>query len=98
MTIFTKREHLSVAGVICLLFSSKSKFDSGCGWQAFDEYFPNAIKHVPDPDGVRTEIECANCNSHLGHESWRAVDRQEYARMCQFIIYPFIPKDKELPK
>jgi len=51
-----------------LLFSSKSKFDSDCGWPSFDENFPNAIKRVPDPDGIRTEIECASCGAHLGHE------------------------------
>jgi peptide methionine sulfoxide reductase MsrB len=43
------------------LFSSKSKFEAGCGWPSFDESYPNAIKRVPDPDGIRTEIECANC-------------------------------------
>ena len=50
------------------LFSSKSKFDAGCGWPAFDASFPGAIKRVPDPDGMRTEIECAKCGAHLGHE------------------------------
>src|SRR2546422_1035514 len=50
------------------LFSSKSKFDAGCGWPAFDESFPNAIKRIADPDGTRTEIECAKCGAHLGHE------------------------------
>jgi peptide-methionine (R)-S-oxide reductase len=49
------------------LFSSKAKFDAGCGWPAFDENFPNAIKRVPDADGYRTEIECAHCGAHLGH-------------------------------
>ena len=50
------------------LFSSKSKFDAGCGWPAFDESLPNAMKRLPDPDGSRTEIECAKCGAHLGHE------------------------------
>lgn len=49
------------------LFSSKAKFDAGCGWPSFDENFSNAIKRVPDPDGQRTEIKCANCGAHLGH-------------------------------
>jgi len=41
------------------LFSSKSKFDACCGWPSFDESCPNAIKRVPDPDGIRIEIQCA---------------------------------------
>jgi len=50
------------------LFSSKSKFDAGCGWPAFEDSFPNAIKRLPDLDGMGTEIECAKCGAHLGHE------------------------------
>ena len=50
------------------LFSSKSKFDAGCGWPAFDDSLPNSIKRLSDPDGRRTEIACAKCGAHLGHE------------------------------
>ncbi|MGC2682220.1 MAG: peptide-methionine (R)-S-oxide reductase, partial [Candidatus Nitrosopolaris sp.] len=42
------------------LFSSKSKFDAACGWPSFDGNLANAIKRIPDPDGIRTEIECIN--------------------------------------
>ena len=52
------------------LFSSGSKFDSGCGWPSFDEEIEKGkIKEVLDKTHgmIRSEIVCANCNSHLGH-------------------------------
>lgn len=49
------------------LFSSKTKFDSGCGWPSFDAEYPNSIKRIPDEDGARREIVCSNCGGHLGH-------------------------------
>lgn len=49
------------------LFESKTKFSSGSGWPSFDEAIEGKVKEIPDADGRRTEIVCANCGAHLGH-------------------------------
>lgn len=52
------------------LFNSDSKFDAGCGWPSFDAAIESGvIAERPDNSGgqQRTEIICANCESHLGH-------------------------------
>ena len=81
------------------LFSSKSKFDANCGWPAFDENFPNAITRLPDADGQRTEIQCTNCNAHLGHVFENEKLTEKNTRHCvNSLSIQFIPMGKDLPK
>ena len=51
------------------LFTKSAKFDSGTGWPSFDEAIVGAVLEKRDTSHgmIRTEILCANCNSHLGH-------------------------------
>ena len=52
------------------LFSSKDKFDAGCGWPSFSK--PIAQESVTELDDFeltvkRTEVRSQKANSHLGH-------------------------------
>ena len=81
------------------LFSSKSKFDAGCGWPSFDENFPNALKRAPDPDGLRTEIQCSNCKGHLGHVfEGESLTRKNTRHCVNSLSIRFIPKGERLPQ
>ncbi|WP_371873810.1 methionine-R-sulfoxide reductase [Dictyobacter arantiisoli] len=80
------------------LFSAETKFDSGCGWPSFDANYPDAVKRLPDPDGMRTEIECANCGGHLGHVFIGERFTKNNTRHCvNSVSIRFIPKGQDIP-
>lgn len=51
------------------LFSSKDKFNSGCGWPAFSKPVEDNVRNLSDLSHgmVRTEVRSRYGDSHLGH-------------------------------
>lgn len=68
-------DHTDEGRYVCVccgkyLFTSKAKFDAGCGWPSFFEEVDGAeIRKIRDTTHgmIRTEIVCSECDAHLGH-------------------------------
>ncbi len=90
--------HCAACGA--LLFSSEQKFDSHCGWPSF--YDPAKAENVITREdyslgGLRTEVICAKCGSHLGHvftgEGYQTPTDKRYC--INGVGLKFVPNEKE---
>lgn len=81
-----------------VLYTSKHKFDCGCGWPGFWGNVDGNVRGESDSDGVRIEILCNKCNGHLGHvfynEGMQSIHKQSSnERHCvNSSSISFIPK------
>lgn len=80
-----------------VLFSSKDKFNAGCGWPSFSKPLEDNIDEYEDRSHgmVRTEVKSKDGNSHLGHVFTDGPRDKGGLRYCiNGASLKFIPKEK----
>jgi len=92
-----KKGKYACAGCDAVLFTSDAKFESHCGWPAFDKDLggDRVLRKSDYTFGMtRVEILCAKCGGHLGHvfDDGPTATGERYC--VNSISIKFIPEEK----
>ncbi|WP_394342067.1 peptide-methionine (R)-S-oxide reductase MsrB [Nonlabens ponticola] len=82
------------------VYDNKHKFKSGTGWPSYDRAIDGQVERDVDYKigYARTELKCATCGSHLGHEFDDGPRDTTGKRHCiNGVALDFVPEGQELP-
>ena len=81
--------HFACAACRLPLYMASSKFESGCGWPAFDKSVSGSVVAQTDLSlgRVRTELICAGCGGHLGR-AYHGIEPETPPLRCQLTRLP----------
>ena len=102
----------AVGGYACascdnLLYWANHKMGCGCGWPAFWDAAPGAVREIRpnlfSPPGAGVEIVCATCDGHLGHvvrfEGFGTpTDARHCVNGCCLVYVRDAPQPEDVPR